>query len=269
MRKYLFIIMTLLFIFEFNYFCNFDTIYAMDNGAEYYRITTEDALFYRTDSGDKSIENVYCVLPKSYFVKLNSETDNDYISVSYLGLSGYVNKQYVIPVYSTPETPYSIRSFAILPTANAVMWSLPDTTSTYLGSIPYNISEVIFLGETTGQKLNETDNGVWYLCEFMNDEAKLVVGYIHSNLATNLTEFCENTEEVLLEPVISTGGILAPEITNTSSLLLILLLTIPAVLILTLILKPKRSKARTAKRQIASLNQLSLKDKNSPDEFDF
>lgn len=267
MKKMFFVVCLLLLV----NFCAWSNtpLLAASTEVEYYRIST-DTYLYRTDNDTDN--EIWCNLPATYFVKATkiATEQTDLISVSYLGITGFVDISTLTPVYSTPTNPYSTQTFDILNTANAVLWSSPSTDSQYLGSIPYNATEVLLVGKTTGEKLSESDEGIWYLCKFVNTDAITLTGYIHSSLTTNLTPFLENSEEVLLEPIISTNGTaLAPELSNPNNILLIILLTIPAIIILVLIIKPKKSKSKDAKRQIAALNQLSIKSKNSPDDFDF
>lgn len=270
MRKFIFIATAFLFILQIVNFGTSGALSAAISPIEYYRITSESATFYRTDSGETDTENVYCTLPESYFVKAKTSESGDYIAVSFLGVDGFVKSSDVVPVYSTPTTPYPLRTFDINHTASAVVWSEPNTDSTYVGCIEYDTTDVLYLGEILGQKITPTDSGVWYLCKFGSSASATSIGYVYSSLTNNLTEFVPNIEEVLLEPVADTSGsILAPEFTQANSILLILLLTIPAVIILVLIIRPKRTKQQAAKRQIATLNELSKFDKNKPDEFDF
>ncbi len=269
MRKYLFIYIALIFILPFIYFCNSTPCFAQTEA--YYRISAENVLLYRTPTDSNSIDNVYFTLPTSYFVKFISDENEDFLKVQYLDFIGYVLKSDVTQVYSTPTTPYNTQSFSILATANPVIWSLPTTQSTYLGNIPFNAKEVIYFGSVSGEVAQNTENSIWYFCKFISFEQGILTGYIHSNLTTNLTEFLPNTEIVELEPSITTNGqVIAPELQNSTSLLLILGLCIPALFLLILVFKPEKRKKKTeAKRQISSLNRLDISDKNSRDELDF
>lgn len=236
----------------------------------FYKITQDDVFLYKITESQEVSNEIICTLPETYFVKANTTLDKTYLGVSYLGVSGAVKKSKVTPVYSTPTTPYSVQTFDLLHTANATVWQKPTTTSTYLDSIPYDTTDILYIGSTTGQKLNEYDMGIWYLCKFVNPENGTILGYLHSSLVTNLTPYIENTEEVQMEPdTTASTTILAPELGNTNNLLLILLLTIPAVIVLLLIIKPKRTSKQSARRQIKTLNQLSLPDKNDKNDFDF
>lgn len=270
MRKYLYILSAFLFIFGFCFCTNNIFAYADTTKPCFYRVITKNAILYELNTDDTVSTEIICELPQTYFVTPKKALGDEYIIVSYLGVDGVVEIKDLTAVYSTPKTPYSIQTFDLIKTANATVWSKPTTESTYITSIPYNASEVIYIGSVEGQKINETDSGIWYLCKFVEVGKTTQLGYIHSSLAINLTPFTPNTEIVQLEPSLpANASILAPELVSTNSLLIILLLTIPAIIVLVLIIKPKRSKATTARRQIKSLKQLSLPDENHPKDFDF
>ena len=270
MRKYLYILTALLFIWGCSFVTDSNIVFASSSEPVFYRITAENTILYRVTTDDIITQEAICKLPETYFVKPNKKLDEDYLLVSYMGIAGAVKITNLIPVYSTPDSPYSIQTFALLKTANATVWELPTTESTYLTSIPYDATDILYIGSVDGQKISSLDLGIWYLCKFVKEGGTIQIGYIHSSLAINLTPFKSNTETVQLEPAINaSANILAPELNNTNNLLIILLLTIPAVIILLLIIKPKRNNKQSAIRQIKSLNQLSLPDKNNPQDFDF
>lgn len=270
MRKYLFITFAYLLIFEVFFATNTSIAFAGSSEPIFYRITSQNANFYKIQADESVTETALCVLPETYFVKPIKSLENGYILATYLGISGAVKTDSLTPVYSTPTAPYSVQTFDLLKTANATVWSLPTTESDYLTSIPYGSTSIVFVGSVSGQKINETDLGNWYLCKFVESGGSTQIGYVHSSLTTNLTPFVSNTEVVELEPALpASANILAPELTNTNSLLLILLLTIPAVIILLLIIKPRRTKSASARRQIKSLTQISPPDKTSQNDFEF
>lgn len=269
MRKYLYISIAYLFILLALFVANSQVVFAGSSTPIFYRITAENTILYETIKDETVTETAICNLPNTYFVKPVRVLNDEYILVTYLGVTGAVKSESLTPVYSTPTTPYSIQTFDLLKTANATVWADASTDSEYLTSIPYGTTDIVYIGSVAGQKIGTSDNGIWYLCKFI-DNTKTQVGYVHSSITTNLTPFEINTETVQLEPTISaSANILAPELSSTNNLLLILLLTIPAVIILLLIIKPKRNKSASAKRQIKSLNQLSLPDKNDQNNFDF
>lgn len=270
MHKFLYIFTVFLYIFGAAFCSDQSIVLQASTEPLFYKITQDETALLKI-SENKSVSNdVICLLPKTYFVKPIQILDENFLEASYLGITGAVKLSALTPVYSAPITPYSIQTFDLIHTANATVWEYATTESRYLTSIPYHTTEILYIGSTTGQKLNSLDLGIWYLCKYADSENGTTIGYIHSSLVINLTEFEANTETVQLEPDIqASANILAPELGNTNNLLIILLLTIPAIIILLIIIKPKRSNKQAAKRQIKNLNQLSLPDKNNNNDLDF
>jgi len=270
MRKYLYIFAVFLYILGVNFMLSSTHALAGTIEPIFYKITSENTQLYRVEESNQITSDIVCQLPNSYFVEPISALDSNYLLVTYFGVRGAVLLENLTPVYSTPSTPYNLQNFDIVKTCDATIWSRPNTESTYLASIPYGTKSISLVGSVAGQKIDSSDTGIWYLCKFTSSDSQSITGYVHSSISTNLSAFVENTETVQLEPTITASTtIFAPELSNTNNLLLILLLSIPAVIILLVILRPRHSKAREARRQIKSLNQLSLPDKNNSSDFDF
>ena len=269
MRKYLYIFIALIFIFQINYFCNLSPTFAQEE--VYYRITGQEVTLYRTPVLDEDYSNIYFTLPTSYFVKFIAEENENFLKVQYIDFVGYVLKTDVTQVYSTPVTPYFTQTFTVFGTANPVVWSQPSTQSTYLGNIPFNAESVTCFGAINGEIALENGGSTWYFCRYTSFEQGILTGYVYANLTTNLSEFVENTEIVETEPSQETSGeIFAPELQNGTSVILIVGLCIFALILLVLVFKPERRRKKAeAKRQITTLNRLAIPDKNKHDELDF
>ena len=271
MRKFLYIMLAFLFIFNFAYFCNFSPICASE--PIYYRVISDNTVLYKTPVTSEENSNVYFTLPNTYFVIYNSTFDETMINVTYKEFTGYVLIDNLQRVYSTPEHPFETnRTFSVQGIANLVVRSEPNTTSDYLGTIPFNAVDIEYFGQINGEQANSDLSDLWYFCRYKSFEQGIITGYVYAPLTQNLTPFSANVEEVLTEPNQSTnaGVIIAPELQTSTNILLILGLTIPALILLLLVFKPeKRKKKREASRQITSLNRLALPDKNDKNEFDF
>ena len=244
-----------------------------ENGEIYYRIIGENTILYRTPLESNESSNVYFRLPTTYFVKFNSAYDELFLNVTYRDFTGYVLADNVERVYSTPVTPYAVgQTFSVQGIANLVLRSEPTTQSEYIGTIPFNATDIEFFGAIEGEQANPELSNIWYYCRYTSFEQGILTGYVYAPLTQNLVEIPENTEVVDMEPntEVNGDGVIAPELQNSTSIWLIIGLTIPALILLLLVLKPsKRRHQRAAKRQIANLNKLSIPEKTDKDEFDF
>ncbi len=271
MRAYLYILTAFLCIFCLTDFCNLPITKADE--VTYYRVTSENTILYRTPVNSEEASNVYFVLPTSYFVIFNSEYDEIFLNVTYREFSGYVLRDNVERVYSTPVTPYLENiTFGVQGVANLVIRSEPNTTSEYIGTIPFNATDIEYFGQVKGEFVNPELTDVWYFCRYKSFEQGILTGYVYAPLTTNLTEILPNTEIVETEPseAVNGGTVIAPELQNGSNWLLILGLTIPAIILLLLVFRPsKRKHKKVAARQIANLNRLSLPESKDDKNFDF
>ena len=244
-----------------------------ENGEIYYRIIGENTILYRTPLESNESSNVYFRLPTTYFVKFNGAYDELFLNVTYRDFTGYVLADNVERVYSTPATPYAVgQTFSVQGIANLVLRSKPTTQSEYIGTIPFNATDIEFFGAIEGEQANPELSNIWYYCRYTSFEQGILTGYVYAPLTQNLVETPENTEVVDMEPSteVNGDGVIAPELQNSTSIWLIIGLTIPALILLLLVLKPsKRRHQRAAKRQIANLNKLSIPEKTDKDEFDF
>ncbi len=241
-------------------------------GEIYYRIVSENAILYRAPLESTESSNVYFCLPATYFVRFNSTFDEKFLNVTYRDFTGYVLADDVERVYSTPLTPFANQTFSVQGIANLVLRSEPTTSSEYIGTIPFNATDIEFFGAIEGEQANSELSNLWYFCRYTSFEQGILTGYVYAPLTNNLTPLEPNTEIVETEPSaeVNTDGVLAPELQSGTSFWLIIGLTIRALLLLLLVLKPgKNRKNKVAKRQIANLNKLSLPDKTNKDEFDF
>lgn len=271
MRAYLYILTAFLCIFCLTDFCNVPVTKAEE--IAYCRVMSENTILYRTPVESSEATNVYFTLPATYFVQLISEYDELFLFVTYKDFSGYVLRDNVERVYSVPTTPYLDNiTFGVQGVANLVMRSEPNTSSEYIGTIPFNATDIEYFGAVRGELVNADLGDEWYYCRYKSFEQGILTGYVYAPLTTNLTEILPNTEVVETEPSEAVNGdtIIAPELQSGSNWLLILGLTIPAIILLILVFRPsKRKHKKVATRQIANLNKLSLPESKDDKNFDF
>ena len=82
-------------------FNNFPCVNAVENPTYYARILFDQVYLYKTAKEDNSIGNIYFELPKTYFVELLDKS-GDFYEARYINFTGYVKKDSVQAVSSTP-----------------------------------------------------------------------------------------------------------------------------------------------------------------------
>lgn len=252
---------------------NLSFVYA-DSSSEYLRIVSSNTFLYRTANIDENYENLYFELPQTYFVKLIDSSNENFYKVEYSNLIGYVKKSEVIKVNGTPQQPYLNNvTFKLNGTANAVLFSQPNNTSKYIGTIPFNAENILFWGKITGQNALPNLGNEWYYCTYTSFEQGIISGYIYAPLTTLVSNIPENNENLSEStPANSTPiqEILAPEIQKPSNIIIISILVIFALLILILLFKPNK-KAKKAKlynnSNLLPQNQEQFLEFNDKDNF--
>jgi|GEM_PF-2801661 len=208
----------------------------------YLRIISENTPLYRTPVENGEIDNLYFMLPQTYFVELLDEPTSNFYHVNYQGVSGYVLKTNLQRVYATPQQPYPANiTFQIEGVANAIIRATPNKdTGAYLGIIPFNATGVEYLGSISGQQAMQNLGTIWYYARYISFEQGALVGYVYSPLTTQIPVITPNIEELPVTPLYNADPIIPPELTNPSSWLLIALISIPAIFLLYMLFKPAR-----------------------------
>ena len=210
---------------------------------QFARISSEISYLYRTASDSETVENKWCLLPQTFFVKILTNYNQTHYKVQFADLVGYVKKADMQLVVEVPKNPY--------PTATT--FTIKNSTSCYLRSTPVvkgaisNIvsiipasSEVKFLGKTIGEEAIDLQGTVWYFAQFNNQ-----IGYVYHAYSTTFLPVQTNTEVVTLK-LSATSTTLNP-LCNASSVLLIVIISIPVVIMLTMLYTPKKLKQRKVK----------------------
>lgn len=243
----------------------------------YYRVVEDDVYLYKTQSLENSVENIYFKLPKSYFVKLISNIDEQTLYVVYDGIEGYVSVYGLQLCYSTPIMPYATnQTVDTIDVCNIVVYSCPTESSQFLGFIPFNATQIKFFGQAEGTEVAPNMGNNWLFVRYQSLEQGTLLGFVYEPLLKNKSEFTENTEEVLTTPpeqAIQTSVVpVSTEFKNTDSLLLIIGLSFVAIIILYLLFRPeRRKKAKQGKTNTKRpQKQLSYIEKHTENnEFDF
>ena len=175
---------------------NYRYVYAEN---EYYaRIMYEHVYLYRQANNDESVSNIYFELPKTYFVKLIDRAGDDFYCAEYNGITGYVKKNSVRAIASTPTNPYLTNiSFRVYADASRDMRSYPaidNTLSEQITYIPLYTKNIQYIASTAGQELVPNRTNIWYYCKFISD--KTYYGYIYSDFCDEMTPIYDNNEQV-------------------------------------------------------------------------
>lgn len=205
--------------------------------SNYARAINSTNLYRLTSSNELS--NVICVIEKTYFVEIISETDDLY-RVHYNGVNGYVKKNDVKEITSIPSTPFPY-NIKIIIGSDCNLRSTPtvkSATSNIICTVAKNESDITFIGRVFAEEAIDFGGTTWYYVNYQGQ-----YGYIYNKYIKSITPIYENTEQVTF--VSPKENIIKNPITHTPSLILIIIMAIPCILILLILYLPRKHKSKT------------------------
>lgn len=202
------------------------------NDFNYARVVDGNVNLYKFTSSDNSIDNILCLIEKTYFVEIISEGSDDY-KVNYNGITGYVKKNDVVPVSGNPTTPYPV-NINLVVGSNCNLRKSPTTRSTasnIISTIPKGETNITFIGRVFSEEVIDFGGTTWYYVMYNGEK-----GYIYNQYLKSASPIYPNTEEVSVFDDTSTSTI--SPLSNSSSIAIMVLLFIPCVAILFILYVP-------------------------------
>src|SRR5690554_7202741 len=127
------------------------SVTAFSNSATYARVKANNTHLYRTAHINESLENKWCLLPQTFFVKILDNFNDIFYKVEYKSIVGYVKKEHVNLVNEIPINPYPPQTiFALKPTIGAHLRVVPKQNSSLsntVATIPQGTTNLIYLGK--------------------------------------------------------------------------------------------------------------------------
>lgn len=230
-----------------------------DSQTYFARIVSDGIMLY---SAPAETSALFC-LPKTYFVELFSETDNNFYYAKYDDIYGYVKKDEVQPVQQTPSSPYLQNiSFRIFVPSGANLRSTPYNlgTANLVYSIPFLETNLKYYGTIMGEEAISKKGTTWYYCKYFVNNLSYS-GYVYQPLCDELPIITENTETVLpldVPPVFeNTSSIQNPlspgGLSQTAQVIIVVVASLPCLLFIYLLFRPTRiAESENAKNKTKS-----------------
>lgn len=227
-------ILILLIIFQ----SSFPSIYAINDQTYFAKILFDEVYFYKSPTADNSTNNIYFELPKTYFVELISK-EGDFYEARYLDFVGYVKKDCVQAVSSTPSNPYlEDINFRVYAELSQNLWTSPNS-SNLITQIPNLSKNLTYYGRIKGETLIEGRTNVWYFCKYSTGTD--YYGYVYSDFCDEMDTIIQNNETLsfITNPTFETTNpaIEAIPSNNNTVGIIIGILSIPALIFIFLLLK--------------------------------
>ncbi len=240
-KIYFFVFLNLLFL-SFNPTFTYAASYT---NFVYARIETSGVYLYR-NANSADLNNAYFELPKSYFVLLVSNIDNEFYKAQYKDIVGYVKKSEVSPVAEKPKKPYpdEVKFWTYSSDGTEIV------TSTFESNNPQGVGtvavmqELNYYGLMIGDEILKDRGYLWLYCKTENAS-----GYLYAGLCNVSKNFKENDEVVtkISEPYLDGDDSFLYNLVSLSpalKIILVLLVTLPCFLLVYLLLKPFNIKVK-------------------------
>lgn len=236
---------------------------------EYYGKVMEDNIYLYSQPND-SLENTLFEIPKSYFVILQGNAENDFYKAKYKDVTGYIKKEQVSPMNGKPENPHAVSSFRVFATEGLTLYSRPSSeNSKDIILVPYLSENIEYYGLCNGEISIPEKDGTWYFCKYSNGKNSYK-GYLYSVFCDKLTKFEENNENF---PLI-TGDLFPIENSSIRGLspaiqvVIILAISLPCAFILFLLIRPTQEGKKADKSEKSAI-KTKFKRKRKCDYFEF
>lgn len=209
----------------------------------YARVQTSGIYLYK--STNPTPQNSYFEIPATYFVLLLSNYDANFYKAQYRDYVGYVLKKEVTPVNETPQTPFlETQTFRVYSSDGTGIKSSPFDNGIVIGQVK-ELEEINYYGSIIGREEIDKRGSVWAYGKTSNGQA----GYFYCGLIDGLENIPINTESttILENPFEENSSDYLynlVDITPIVKILIIGLVTIPAIAILWLIFLPNTKRLK-------------------------
>ncbi len=219
----------------------------------YARIKYAGAPFLKQATADFSVDNTLFLLPQTYFVEVSEKLGSDFFRASYMNQVGYVRKSDIEFVKGIPTQPFANKlSFRVFAQNGLNLRTSPKESegiANRVTTIPFLETNLQFIGQVDGEEAISNRGKTWYYCNYYRLDETLT-GYVYGGYCDMLTTLTLNTEqlEVIDEPNFQQISVNSPSDVNeginslsqTSQIIIIVAVSLPALLILFLLFKPSK-----------------------------
>lgn len=198
-NKIMKILFGILFIFVSNFCCFFscsDFVFA-DEICYYGRAVDGEVNFYKAPIS--SPENILFKVPKSYFVKILAQENDNFYKAQYMDdIFGYIKKDDMQYINKTPASPFAdFISFRIFTPSGANLRSSPNHNlgaTNLITTIPFLETNLLFVGNIEGEEAISYKGNLWYYCKYIKDNT-IMYGYVYYAFCDMMTSIPNNNEQ--------------------------------------------------------------------------
>ena len=210
-------------------------------------------LFKTSDVTNSNYNNVFFIVPKTYFVTVLNRINSYILKVQYKNKVGYVSSDSVSLVSFVPQS-ISLDgvTFDTLDSVGTHIRTSPnaDDVANIITIIPAGSTSLNYISYIYGGVPNGGNSNIWYYAQYqpINDPTSVYEGYIYSEKTQNLAEIKDNTEG-LADGINDSSNSENDEALQYSQLndgiktILIIIICLPILIIFVILIFGSKSKA--------------------------
>ena len=240
------------------------------------KVPSSNVKLYRSTTGNEQAENVYFIIPQSYFVEISYCENEMYYKARYQDVYGYVKKSEVKPISGTPQTPFATASFRMFVPCTIDLRSTPIYTDglNSIASINHLETNLKYYGTIDGEEAILYKGTTWYYCKYTKGGQE-IFGYLYEPFCDLLTPIETNTESVeyIEEPNFVVETATPPtedpmgSLPTTTQIIIIIAVCLPCVVIIYLLFKPTKINARALEDAELKPNKQSKRKKSRHQDY--
>lgn len=205
-----------------------------------YAKVNDDCILFKSKDMNDALDDVYFVIPESYFVVILETVNDNCFKVQYDKYFGYINSSKVTIAKFTPIVK-SLDNIKcdLKETAGTQIWSKPSTSGNVLTTIPAGTLNLNYIAYAFGEIPIGGESNVWFYITYTpkSNSTDVYEGYIYAENVSRLDEIVYNAEtnpEIIEEiQVVSDKEI---NLSSTFKTVLVSIISIPIILLISIIL---------------------------------
>ena len=162
-----------------------------------YAKALENCVLYKSENLTESPDNVFFIVPESYFVILLESVSDECFKVQYQKYIGYVSSKSVIVSTFIPIVKFLDNiTFDIKETSGTQVWNKPNTDGRVLTTISAGSKNIHYIAYVYGNIPSGGESNLWYYVSYTPspNSTNVYEGYVYSENTTNLSSIVYNTE---------------------------------------------------------------------------
>lgn len=206
-----------------------------------YAKVLSNCLLYKSYQMNDTYDDVYFLVPESYFVTILETINENCYKVQYKNYIGYVKSACLVIASFVPnEKSLDDIKFDIKDTAGTQIWSKPTASlGSVLTTIPAGTKQISYISKVIGDIPYGGESDIWYYVTYtpFENSTNVYEGYVYSENTTNLDEIKLNLEDNP-KPLTAeqTNNNSSFNLNSTVKTIIITFITIPIILFFAIIL---------------------------------